>query len=633
MHVLQTLLFDGHAFAVLIGVVAGFAAGILPGIGGRLGLALALPFATAFDPLGGVMFLLALHSVVHTSGSITPIAYGLPTSASDAATAIDGFKLQQAGRGSEALGASLTASSVGGIIGALVFILAAPVVRPLVTVMGAPEFLLLSLLGLSFVSILSGSQMAGGLAVAALGVLASSVGLDPLTAVPRFTFDRLELWDGLSMVPLVGGLFVVPEMLSLSRARRAPPSTRPTRAEFREVLRGTASAFRHWVVLIHSTIVGIVVGMMPGAGSSVAVWIAYANAARRSVRDAVPVGAGNLAGVIAPEAANNAKEGGALIPTIYLGIPGSSSMAILISGMVMLGMDPGPHLLQGTGSEVEAFAWTVALANLLTIPLFLAAAPLIVGLTAPRPRVIAPFALVAITTVILAGSPIPFTLEQFAVMSVFGVVLLLAGLPRAPFILGYVMGPIVERSLSRTVEIYGWDALARPGVIVLGVILVLVLFRLKRPSAAPSDEPFSPRAAALAFVIMLVLAAAACIAASSYPGSASFAPIGASLVMAIAAATGLAGLLWRAPAVRPEFDLVMGAAFVAQLAATPLIGLVPATLGFLVAMRTRLGLASTKLLFVALLAVFALQTLFSLGLFDRPLDLGLLGVAIDALQR
>jgi hypothetical protein len=300
--------------------------------------------------------------------------------------------------------------------------------------------------------------------------------------------------------------------------------------------------------------------------------------------------------------------------------------------MVMLGMDPGPHLLQAGATQFKTFAWTVILANLLTIPLFLATVPLIVGLTAPRPRVIAPFALVSITTVIVAGSNTPFILEQFIVMSLLGVLLLLAGLPRAPFVLGFVMGPIVERALGRTVEVYGFDALARPGVIVLGALLMLVLFRLKRPRAAPPDDAFSPFAARLAFVLLMLLAAASLVAALSYPGTAGLAPIGAALIIVVAAAAGLAGLSRRSPTRSPGLDPWMGAAFAGQLVLALLVGLVPATLCFLIVMRRRIGLQSATALLFALLSVLALQLLFGLVLFERQIDFGFLGEAIGALR-
>jgi putative tricarboxylic transport membrane protein len=619
-------LLEPHRFGVLLGgILLGFLAGILPGIGGRIGLSLALPLALAFDPLSGAVFLLALHSVVHTSGSITPIAYGLPTSASEAATAIDGFKLQQRGRGSEALGASLTASSIGGVAGALVFLMAAPVVRPIITSLGAPEFLLLSLLGLSLVAALSDRQVFGGLAVGALGLLASTVGLDRLTGTPRFTFGRLELWDGFQIVAVVGGLFVVPEMLSLARAQVAPPSRRPVAAEIGQLIRGMRTALRYRMVLLRSTIIGIAVGIMPGAGSSVAAWLAYGDAARNP-RHEPPVGTGSLPGVIAPEAANNAKEGGALIPTVYFGIPGSSSMAILIGGLVMLGFDPGPRFLGPDLGTAVTFAWTVVLGNLLSIPLFLLIAPVLVGMTAPRPRAIVPFALAGVVTSVLgSGNGIP-VVGQFVVASLLGLILRSAGLPRAPFLLGFVLGPIAERSFGKTVELFGFAALARPGVIILGTALLVALLRLRTLGAMPrADESFSPTAAAGAYAGMILVALAAILAANSYDGTAWMAPVAASGLVLAAAIAALVRLPARELTKQPEFDSRTGAAFVVLLILLPIVGLVPATAAFLVIVRREIGRGSIPTLLLALAAVATAQLLFAMGLLGGEFDLGLLG--------
>jgi hypothetical protein len=166
---------------------------------------------------------------------------------------------------------------------------------------------------------MSDRQPIAGLAVAALGVLASTVGMDPLTDQPRYPFGRLELWDGLETISVIGGLFVIPEMLALARNTESVRST-SSDAEFRRMVAGMGMTFRHNVILLRSTVIGILVGIMPGAGSSVAVWISYADAARRG-SEAVPFGSGAIAGVVAPEAANNAKEGGVLIPTLLFGVP------------------------------------------------------------------------------------------------------------------------------------------------------------------------------------------------------------------------------------------------------------------------------------------------------------------------
>ena len=626
--IVQSLLalFDPTLLAALLaGVVSGFVAGLVPGIGGRIGLLLALPLALAFGPLGGAVFLVALHAVVHTSGSIMPIAYGLPTSAAEAATAIDGFQLQRKGRGAEALGASLSASAVGGVLGAIAFIAAAPVVRPLISSIGAPEFLALSLLGLALVSSLSDRQPSAGLAVAALGVLASTVGLDALTAEQRFTFGLLELWNGLDTISVIGGLFVIPEMLALvASPSRTAPAAGP--AELRRMLSGMAEAFHHRTVMIRSTLTGIAIGMMPGAGSSVAVWIAYADASARGTAG-TPFGQGALAGVIAPEAANNAKEGGALIPTIFFGIPGSSAMAILLGGFAMLGLKVGPDLMTTRLETAMTFGWTVILANLLTVPLFLAVVPFLIRWTTLRPASIAPFALVAVVTAALGSATGSFALPQFAAGGALGVALYLAGMPRAPFLLGFVLGPMVETSLAKTLQIFGPSALLRPGVLLIGAALLLVLWRLRRPQqeGGPSAAAKRSRGAALAVLAgMACLGFASILAAGGFRASAWIAPALAAAAMIAAAAVAAFRILREPATASPALSRPVGSAFCLYLAAVPLLGLLPASLAFLALVRGSYARRWTW--FPAVLAAVALlQVLLVGGLMGRPISFGYLG--------
>jgi TctA family transporter len=622
---LQALFAANLLPAVLLGVALGFVAGIVPGIGGRIGLLLALPLALLFDPLGGAVFLIALHAVVHTSGSITPIAYGLPTSASEAATALDGFQLQRKGKGAEALGASLSASSVGGVLGALVFMAAAPVARPVIGSLGAPEFLVLSLLGLALVSSLSDRQPSAGLAVAALGVLASTVGIDALTAQARYTFGRLELWDGLDTISVIGGLFVIPEMLALAGSaddRRLPPTV----AELPRMLSGMLETFRHKTVLLRSTIIGIVVGIMPGAGSSIAVWIAYADASARQGGD-VPFGQGAIAGVVAPEAANNAKEGGALIPTVFLGIPGSSSMAILLGGFAMLGLDVGPSMLTTQLPTAMTFGWTVILANLATIPLFLLVVPHLVRFTGIRPKAIAAFALVAVATAAVGTANDPLDLPQFAAGGVLGVALYLAGLPRAPFLLGFIIGPMVENSLAKTMQVFGPEAALRPGVLILGAAPLIVLWRLRRPREGAQDAKRSRPMAFATLAGMALVGLTAIVAALHFEGTSKIAPIVAAMILVAAALFTFQRVGREPPGPSPSMSPGMGLAFSLLLAAVPVIGLMPASLGFLALMRRTY--AERWLWLPAILAAVAIfQTLMVEGLIGSPLRFGILGTGI-----
>ncbi len=622
--------------ALVCGVLLGFAAGIIPGLGGRIGLLLALPLAILFEPLAGAAFLIALHAVVHTSGSITPIAYGLPTSASEAATALDGFQLQRQGRGAEALGASLSASAFGGVVGALVFLLAAPLVRPVITAVGAPEFLVLSLIGLALVSTLSDRQPSGGLAVAGLGVLASTVGMDALTATPRFTFGMLELWDGLDTIAVIGGLFVIPEMLALA-ANGIGPQTAPHGAQRRQMIAGMIGAFRYAMVMIRSTVIGIVVGIMPGVGSSVSVWIAYADAARRARSD-VPFGQGAVAGVVAPEAANNAKEGGALIPTVFFGIPGSSSMAILIGGFVMLGIDLGPDFLSAKLPDALYFGWVVIAANLLAVPLFLLVVPHIVRVTTFRPAAIVPFALIAIVTAALGSTNSALGYWQFLAGGVLGVMLYLAGLPRAPFLLGFVIGPLVETSLTKTIVVFGSSAAYRPGVILLGLALFAVLYGLRRPktevpagvdgSAVSLEGPRRLRPVALATLgLFVTVGCAAIVTALSFGRPAGIAPVLAAAVLVAGALVSIVLVRKERGSRAPPISSGVAARLAAFLALVPVLGLVVSSLAFLYTTRKAISARPSVLLLCAAVIVLGEYLMIEV-LLGKALPVGWIGAVL-----
>ena len=466
---------SGMVFGLLFGTTLGFLAGLVPGIGGRIGIILSIPIATFWDPLGGAVFLFAMHSVVHTATSIPAIAFALPSTASDAATVLDGYPLAKMGRAGEALGASLSASAMGGIIGALVFLAAIPVSRLLISWFGPPEFLLLAVAGLSMVALLSGSNVFIGLVVAAFGFLLALVGLDVQTSETRFTFDVLELSGGLSLAAIIGGFFVVPEMLSRWTSD-AESQNRAVSTTMSDVMSGAMITFAHMRLLLRSTIYGIVIGIMPGLGSSVSAWMSYAYAAANT-KSEIPFGQGAIAGVIAPEAANNSKEGGAMVPSLFFGIPGSSSMAIMLGAFVVIGQPVGPSLLTTDIHVPVVLAATVLLANVLAIPMFFAVVPHIVRLAALRREHIVPFAIAISLFAALYQNMNTIVLAQFVAASAVGVALKWAKWSRAPFLLGFILGPLVEISFIQTSQIWGWSMFFRPMSITLALIFAYTGYR------------------------------------------------------------------------------------------------------------------------------------------------------------
>ena len=495
----------GIATGMVIGTLFGFIAGLVPGIGGRIGLLLCLPFATFWDPLGGAVFLFAMHSVVHTAASIPAIAFALPSTAADAATVLDGYPLAKQGRGGEALGASLSASAIGGVLGALAFLIIIPVARPLMVWFGPPEFLLLALIGLSMVVLLSGGKLLTGLLVGLLGFLAAMVGLDVHTSAHRFTFGVDELFNGLNVVALIGGLFVVPEML-VKVSMNPQDHRRAIETDLGQVLIGMGAALSHMRLILRSSLYGIVIGIMPGLGSSVSVWMSYAWASK-NIRPSTPFGEGAIEGVIAPEAANNSKEGGAMVPTLFFGIPGSSSMAIMLSALFVIGLPVGPSLLEQDLDIPLVLALTVVGANIIAIPVFFGIVPFIVRLAALRREQMIPIAVSIGLFAALYQQPNLSTLAQFVLGAALGLTLKWLSWPRAPFLLGFVLGPLAEISFIQTSQIWGWSMFLRPASLLMLAVFLIAGFRILRTRSTESEVSMTGVDLMLVVPILLIFVA------------------------------------------------------------------------------------------------------------------------------
>ena len=473
--------------ALVAGTFFGFVAGLTPGLGGRISIILCLPIAVLWDPIGGAVFLFSMHAVIHTATSIPAIAFALPSTSSDAATIIDGHPLAKMGRGGEALGASLSASALGGVLGALAFLVSIPIARSLLAWFGPPEFLVLAMAGLSMVITLSGRNVMTGLLVGLLGLLLAMVGRDVTVSASRFTFGVPELQDGLSIAAFVGGIFVVPEMLARFEIE-GDNKIRAIKTNLGDVLTGMWTTFRYIPVVLRSSFYGIIVGIMPGVGSSVSVWMSYDYAAR-TVKSEIPFGQGAIAGVIAPETANNAKEGGAMVPTLFFGIPGSSSMAIMLIALQVVGLHIGPTLLTTNVNTSLILAATILLSNLLAVPFFFAAVPSIVRLTTLRRGHLTAIAIALSLFAALMQSMTMVTLVQFAVGGLAGVVLKWVGWPRTPFLLGFVLGPIAEISYIQTSQIWGWAMFLRPMTLIMVLVFGFSIVRAlldRKPSAKTS---------------------------------------------------------------------------------------------------------------------------------------------------
>lgn len=462
---------------MLIAVLIGIWVGITPGIGGKLSIALAIPFVFGWEMIPGAIFLLTMHAVNGTSGQISSILFGVPGDGDDAATVLDGYPMAQQGEAGRALGASMTASGVGGIFGAGVFALMIPVLEPVVLAFSPAEFFLLALLGITFIAFLAGgASIFKGIIVGLFGMMLATVGMDPQTGTARYSGDYLFLWDGLSLVTAVIAIFAVPEMIALGvkGGSISAVSRKAAQYSYRQLFKGVLDVPRHWWLVVRTSAIGAVIGMIPGLGGSAAAWICYGHAVQTS-KTPERFGKGAVEGVIAPETASNAKEGGALLPTLFFGIPGSSGMAVLMGAFLILGIQPGPTMITDHLDLVWMLIWALVVGNIMAVAILLFFARWVAVLTFVRGEFLIPFILILCVVGSFVNESQWQNLVILVLLSAVGYGLLRAGWPRAPFAIGLVLGGIAEKSLHKALALWGPEFFLRPLSLVLIGLIVLTI--------------------------------------------------------------------------------------------------------------------------------------------------------------
>jgi len=452
--------------AVLAGVPLGLIFGIIPGLGGLTALALLLPIVYGMEPMTGLAFLLSTHAVVYTGGSVTTILLGIPGSPPNAATLVDGHALNRRGAGGYALGAALMASGLGGLVGFVALVAMLPFLQAIVLSFGSPEIFFLALTGLTFVAVLGQGAMVKGLIAAGIGIVLAQIGYQRITGIPRFWMDIDYLLDGVRLVPLALGLFAVPEILALAVGGGRQITQSSARLARREVWRGATTVIRRWWLMASSSVIGIIVGIIPGIGGDTAPFIAYGYA-KQTTRDDEEWGNGAIGGVIAPESSNNAKEGGALVPTLALGIPGSAGMAVLLGAFLVLGIEPGPDFLSLHMDLAVGMAIVLAVANILAVVILMALVPSLTRIARLRPSLLVPVLLVL---VIIGAYAINNSSVDVAATFVFGglgMAMRAYGYSRPSLMLGFVLAPFVETYLFISLQAYGAWFFVRPGTLIL----------------------------------------------------------------------------------------------------------------------------------------------------------------------
>ncbi|MBI2997052.1 MAG: tripartite tricarboxylate transporter permease [Deltaproteobacteria bacterium] len=458
---------------LLIGITVGFFVGLLPGLGGLATLALMLPFSyTIKQPVEAFCFLLGMLAVTGTTGDLTSILFGIPGEGSSAALILDGYPMSKKGEAGRALGAAIMSSVVGATIGAVSLAISIPIMRPLVLLFGSPELFIIMVMGVTFIGALSGASLVKGLLAGGVGLMLSAIGVDPQTGALRYTFGSLYLWDRLDIVPVVVGLFAIPEIVDL--AVRGTSISQVPPAKLSGVMEGVKDTFRHFWLVTRCSLIGVYFGVLPVLGANVAQWISYGHAVQ-SLKDRSRAGKGAVEGVLGPGAANNSTRGGDLIPTVAFGIPGSASMALLLGALLIVGLQPGPEMLKSRIDVTFAMVWILIISNIIVAAVCFMVLNHLAALTFVRGSLLIPFLLLLVFIGSFTSNNHLYDLVATIIFGIFGYFMVLYGWPRPPLILGLILGKIGENYLWISTAAYGAKWLLFPSVIVLIVLTIVVI--------------------------------------------------------------------------------------------------------------------------------------------------------------
>jgi len=471
---LQNLL----SLTVIAGMLAGVAVGtftaITPqGLGTPLMYALFLSVVTQWDPLVAIAFLIGMDAVSSTCSAYLPVLFGIPGGAGSQATVLDGYPMGRNGQARRALGAAFTAGLLGSLVGTFTLAAAIPVARVLILALGSPELFVVSLWGVSMVSLLAGPRPIKGLMAGALGLVLAAVGMQAQSGVMRFVGNQPYLLEGLPLTVITLALFGVSSSLELALTRvgveRAPaPLTG-------RLVEGIQDAFRNLWLVIRCSFVGVWVGIVPGLGAQVVDWLSYGHAAQTCKGASETFGRGDVRGVIAPESSNDAKDGGTLIPTLTLGVPGSLVSALFLFALTTMGFAPGPYMVEQHADIIYSIVWVLGIASIIGAVLGLVFVNPLAKLAELRYSLIVPSILGFVFIGALNANRSPWDLLVVVSFGVFGYLMKRFAYPRPPLILGIILGPIIEKYLYISTARYGFDWLGRPLVMILLILVIATL--------------------------------------------------------------------------------------------------------------------------------------------------------------
>lgn len=472
---------------IILGLTLGVVLGAIPGLTGSLGIALMLPVTFTMDPLPALVFLIAIYTGGLFGGAITAVLINTPGSPAAVATTLDGYPMTKQGDSGRALGLAVGSSAIGGLIGAVILLI---IIQPLATValkFGPTEMFIVAVFGLTIISSIQEGGFIKSIFAGLFGVLIGTIGMTD-TGAMRGTFDSVYLLDGIPMIPALIGLFAISELFFLAEKKFIAEQSKKQKYST-QLIKGVKEIFTYPFNILRSSIIGVFVGALPAAGSTIASLLSY-NEAKRFSKNKSKFGKGSEEGVIAAETANNSSEGGALATMLVLGIPGSASTAMLLGAIIMQGWVPGPRLFVDQSAVIYGAIFSMIIGLILLI---------IVGgivslgagriITIPT-RILIP--IIVVFALVGAFSTRNMLMDAFLVF-LFGVIgwyLRRNKYPVIAVVLGLILGPIADGELLKSVQLHGSDTFSafftRPLSLILiiitffGVLVPIILERLKK---------------------------------------------------------------------------------------------------------------------------------------------------------
>lgn len=472
---LTTLTDPTLVFLLLCATLGGVVIGALPGLNATTGAALLLPFTLTMDPVPAIALLTAIYCSATFAGAITAILINTPGTSASATTCLDGYPMAQRGEAGRALGLAVVSSTVGGVFSVLVLMACAPILARAAYNFAPPEYFALTLFGLSMLISVGGGSAIKNLISGSFGILLATVGTDLLTSVKRFTFESPHLYDGIGFVPVMIGVFGISELIAQAsrltekRERVIMDAIKlPSKEDYRRV----------WKTILRSSGIGTFIGVLPAEGATVASMIGY-NEAKRWSKKPEEFGKGSPEGIAGSEAANNSATGGAMVPTLALGIPGSPTAAVILAGLLVHGLRPGPTMFTDQAEFAYAIFWSMLFVNLLFLLVGLYGARAFARVTLIPVTVLWPCVFVFSIVGAYALDQSMFDVWIAIVAGILGYFMRMYGFSVVPLAIGLILGGMLEQRLGQSMVMLDekwWLMLSRPISLFFFILTALALF-------------------------------------------------------------------------------------------------------------------------------------------------------------